>query len=326
MRSTTLLALLVAASSPLAVLSSLMVSYGRNSPTTSVKSAASTKTTAMSGSKKKVVVPPGGGVKGTNSTYGPIESGGSRVTDTGLGPAITGLNNYHSQKQYVPPRQGASSILTGADSTDTALSPTDTSGACLFDDIREEEYDSESTSSVTSALDTLPTGTYGNQNQHVPPAGRDNSITTDTMMPTDTMASSSTTSSLAGYTKRQTGATISPATSPTTLSTSTITDAPLSSYNQRQQVQTGATTTKTALVSAESDFMMDIVLPGSKTISAEVSEFTGAGGSKKVVIKKLGCGGKSASRRQKVNPSPKRDITGTATGTFDLGSPTSSAL
>ena len=335
MRSTTLLALLVAASSTPAVLSSPLVNYVGNSPTTSVKSAAPTKPTAMSSSKKKVVVPPGGGVKGTTSTYGTIETGGSTTTNTSDVPAITGLNYYDSQKQYVPPAQGASSILMGADSTDTALSPTDTSDACLFDDMREEEYDSESTSSVRSALDTLPTGTYGNQKQYAPPAGGNNSITTDTMkptdtmdtmMPTDTMASSPTTSSLVGYAKRQAGATISPTASPNTLSTSTITGAPLGGYSQRQQVPTDATTTNTALLPAESDFMMDIVLPDSKTISAEVSEFTGAGGSKKVVIKKLGCGGKSGSRKQKVNPSPQGDVTGTATGTFDLGSPTSLAL
>ena len=394
MRSTTLLALLVAASSTPSVLSSPLVNYVGNSPTSSVKSAAPTKPTAMSRNKKKVVFPSGGGVKGTTSTYGTIETGGSSTTNTSLGPAITGLNYHDSQKQYSPPGQGASSILMGADSTDTALSPTDTSDACLFDDMREEQYDSESTSSVTSALDTLPTGTYGNQKQYVPPAGGDNSITTDTMMPTDTMASSPTTSSLVSYAKRQagatispiaspntlststitggpldgynqrqqvqtgatisptaspttlststitgaplggynqrqqvqTGATISPTASPTTLSTSTITGAPLGGYSQRQQVQTGATTTNTAFLPAESDFMMDIVLPDSKTVSAEVSEFTGAGESKKVVIKKLGCGGKSGSRKQKVNPSPQGDVTGTATGTFDLGSPTSLAL
>ena len=335
MRSTTLLALLVAASSPLAVFSSPLVNYVGNSPTTSVKSAAPTKPTTMSGSKKKAVVPPGGGVKGTTSTYGTIETEGSSATETSLGPAITGLNYYDSQKQYVSPGQGASSILTNADSTDTALSPTDTSDACLFDDMREEEYDSESTSIFTSVLDTLPTGTYGNQKQYVSPAGGDNSITTDTMvptdtmdtmMPTDTMASRPTISSLVGYTKRQAGATISPTASPNTLLTSTITGAPLGGYNQSQQAQPGATTTNTALLPAESDFMMDIVLPDSKTVSAEVSEFTGAGGSKKVVIKKLGCGGKSGSRKQKVNPSPQGDVTGTATGTFDLGSPTSLAL
>ncbi|KAK3171463.1 hypothetical protein OEA41_003547 [Lepraria neglecta] len=302
MRSTSLLTLLVAASSPLAVLSSPLANYVGNSPTTSVKSVASTKPAAISSSKKKLVVPPGGGVNGTTSTYGTIETGGSSATNTGLGPPIIRLNYYDSQKQYVPPGQGASSILTGADSTDTALSPTDTSDACLFDDMREEEYDSESTSSVMSALDTLPTGTYGNQKQYVPPAGGVNSITTDTMMPTDTMASSPTTSSLVGYAKRQAGATISPTASPNTLSNSTITGAPLGGYNQKQQVQPGATTTNTALLPAESDLMMDIILPDSKTVSAEVSEFAGAGGSKKVVIKKLGCGGESRSRKQKVNP------------------------
>ncbi|KAL2040723.1 hypothetical protein N7G274_006702 [Stereocaulon virgatum] len=90
MRSSTVFTLLMATSSPLAVLSGLSINYGGNSPSTSVDSATLTKPTPVSSNRKNIIAAPSDGVKDT-------------ATDTNLDPAMIGLNTSGSQKQYAPP-------------------------------------------------------------------------------------------------------------------------------------------------------------------------------------------------------------------------------
>ena len=252
---------------------------------------------------------------------------GSTATDTAVGPADTGLTGYsgNSEKHVVPGGQGPSSALTGLDAATTGLSivqhayspaatdtgdlPSESDDACLFDEEEERYFKPGGPLSVLSAPSSILTG--GD-------AGASSAIDTVLTMPTDAMttSSSSSSSSLAAYAKRQ----VTDIASATSLSTSTITGAPLSVYEQKATIIPGAGATTS---SQSSGVEMEVVLPGSQTISADISMFTGRGGSKKMVIKKLGCEKNSGSRKQlSPNSGSLSLLGGTTTGASDQGLPT----